>query len=126
MGKFLPGDVLLTSVALDDRTVPKTRPVIVIGAEASGKVHVLPVSSRPPSDAPCLPLSIDDFAGGGLDLFEDSFVMTSRVVIIRSSSVIGKKGRLLEESLAAICGQVPDDLLPGTQTPQKKPVRSPR
>ncbi|MDD1682262.1 MAG: type II toxin-antitoxin system PemK/MazF family toxin [Methanoregula sp.] len=126
MGQYVKGDVLLASVALDDRALPKTRPVIVIALEASGKIHVLPVSSRPPSDAPCLPLSINDFASGGLDLFEESYIMTSRVVVIRSSGVIGKKGRLLGESLAAITGRVPQGLLAGIQPAQKKPGRSSR
>jgi mRNA interferase MazF len=114
MGKYLPGDVLLAAVALDDRTVPKTRPVVVIRTETPGKIYVLPVSSRPPSDAPCLPLSLSDFANGGLDLFEESYIMTSRVEIIRSNGVIGKKGRLRGESLAVITGRIPEGLLPGT------------
>jgi mRNA interferase MazF len=124
MGQYVKGDVLLASVALDDRTLPKTRPVVVIRTEESGKINVLPVSSRPPSDAPCLPLSLSDFASGGLDLFEESYIMTSRVVVIRSSGVIGKKGRLRGETLAAITGQITEGLLHGTQPLQKKPGRS--
>lgn len=126
MGKYLPGDVLLASVALDDRTLPKTRPVVVIRTAEPEKIHVLPVSSKPPSDAPCLPLSIDDFASGGLDLFEESYILTARVVVIRINGVIGKKGRLRGESLAAITRQIPEDFLPGSQPVQKKPGRSSR
>lgn len=107
MGQYVRGDVLLASVALDDRTPPKTRPVIVIGTEESGYVHICPVSSKPPSDAPCLPLAIDDFATGGLDLFSESYIMTSRVLTLRTGAVIGKKGRLNSEALAEVLARVP-------------------
>lgn len=120
MGQYVKGDVLLASVALDSRTSPKTRPVIVIRAEESGRLRICPVSSKAPSDSPCIPLSIDDFASGGLDLFGESYVMTSRVLTLRSGDVIGMKGRLTPESLAEISGQAPGVVFPGT-VPGKKP-----
>jgi mRNA interferase MazF len=123
MGQYVKGDVLLASVALDDRTTPKTRPAVVIRTEEPGLVHVCPVSSKPPSDAPCIPISLDDFSDGGLDLFGESYVMTSRVLTITSGKIIGKKGRLTPESLAEIAGRVPAALLPGP-APVKRPGRS--
>jgi mRNA interferase MazF len=120
MGEYLQGDVLLASVALDDRTVPKIRPVIVICTGEDGRIHICPVSSKPPSDAPCLPIAIDDFATGGLDLFFESYVMTSRVTAIRSNEVIGKKGRLTAESLAEIVARVPVTILTGIKSGKKK------
>jgi len=107
MGQYAVGDVLLASVALDDRTPPKTRPVIVIGAGESGTIRIYPVSSKPPSDAPCLPLTIDDFSTGGLDLFSESYIMISRVLTLRAGAVIGKKGRLSNEFLVEITARVP-------------------
>lgn len=124
MGQYVKGDVLLASVALDDRTSPKTRPVVVIHTEEPGIVRICPVSSKPPSDAPCIPISLDAFSEGGLDLFGESYVMTSRVLTLRSSEVIGKKGRLTAGSLAEITDHVPTSLFIGTQTGQKKPGRS--
>ena len=115
MGQYVKGDVLLASVALDDRTRPKTRPVVVIRADGSGRVFVCPVSSKPPSDAPSLPLTIDDFSTGGLDLFGESYVMTSRVLSLTSGKVIGKKGRLTAESLAEITGRVPAAKMSGPE-----------
>lgn len=123
MGQYVKGDVLLASVALDDRTSPKTRPVVVIMTGEPGSIHICPVSSKPPSDAPSLPLTIDDFITGGLDLFGASYVMTSRVLTIRSGDVIGKKGRLTPEALTDIAGRVPAPLLPGSQHGQKKSGR---
>lgn len=123
MGQYVKGDVLLASVALDERTPPKTRPVIVIRIKEPGGLHICPVTSKPPTDAPCLPLSIDDFANGGLDLFGESYVMTSRVLTIRSSDVIGKKGRLTEESLMEITGHGPAFLSTGSHPARKKPGR---
>jgi len=107
MGQYIVGDVLLATVALDDRTAPKTRPVVVIACDNEGPVHVCPVSSKPPTDAPWLPLAIDDFETGGLDLFSESYVMTSRVLILRASDVIGKKGRLTRDSVAEIASRAP-------------------
>lgn len=102
MAQYLCGDVLLAPVALDNRTLAKIRPVVVIGTSDDGTVRVCPVSSKAPADAPCLPLSIDDFAAGGLDLFGESYVMTSRVVSLRSGDVIGKKGRVTKEYLGEL------------------------
>jgi mRNA-degrading endonuclease toxin of MazEF toxin-antitoxin module len=116
MGQYVQGDVLLASVALDDRTLPKTRPVVVIRTEELGRIHICPVSSKPPSDAPSLPLSIDDFATGGLDLFGESYVMTSRVLTLSGRDVIGKKGRLTAGSLAEITARVPAAVPAGTAT----------
>lgn len=107
MGQYCTGDVLLAPVALDSRTPAKTRPVVVISAGGDGTIRVCPVSSRPPTDAPCLPITIDDFASGGLDLFSASYVMTSRVITLRSGQVIGKKGRVTEDYLADIAGRIP-------------------
>ena len=123
MGQYVKGDVLLASVALDDRTLSKTRPVVVIGTEESGRVHICPVSSKPPSDAPCLPLSLSDFITGGLDLFGESYVMTSRVLTIRSGDVIGKKGRLTTDMLTEITGRVPVAIRSGS-APAKKPGKT--
>lgn len=124
MGQYLRGDALLASVALDNRSAPKTRPVIVVCASADGTVLVCPVSSKPPTDAPSLPLTIDDFAAGGLDLFGESYIMTSRIVTLRSGQVIGKKGRLTSDSLDEVTGRVPPSLLPGPQSKSKNPDRS--
>jgi hypothetical protein len=123
MGQYVKGDVLLASVALDDRTSPKTRPVVVIHTEEPGIARICPVSSKPPSDAPCIPISLDDFSEGGLDLFGESYVMTSRVLTLRSSDVIGKKGRLTAGSLAEITVRVPVSPRTGP-APVKKPGRS--
>ena len=104
MGSYRPGDVILASVSIDNRSVAKIRPAVVIAADTSGKLVICPVSSKAPSDAPSIPLSIDDFADGGLDLFGESFVMVSRRITIRNSDVIGRRGRLVPVSLAEITG----------------------
>lgn len=113
MGQYVRGDVILASVALDGRSTAKTRPAVVITTGGTTLIHICPVSSRPPSDAACIPIALDDFSEGGLDLFGESYVMTSRVLTIGSGDVIGKKGRLTPEALAEIAGQVPAILLPG-------------
>jgi len=123
MGKYLKGDVLLASVSLDDRTGPKIRPVVVIEAEETGWIRICPVSSRPPCDMPGLPLTLEDFMSGGLDLFCESYVITSRVLTLHSGDVFGKKGRLTAEALAEIAGRVPASMA-AVPAMVKKPGRS--
>jgi mRNA interferase MazF len=69
-------------------------------------------------DTPCTPIGLDDFAEGGLDLFSESFVLTSKVTVLRASDVIGKKGRLAADAIDAISEQVPhagSTKIPGTR-----------
>lgn len=108
MGQYLRGDVVLAPLSLDDWSAVKSRPAVVIGSCENGEVFVCPVSSRPPSDAPVIPISLDDFADGGLDLFSESYVLTTRTRTIRRGEVIGRKGRLTQECMAAITAQMPE------------------
>lgn len=94
MGHFRTGDVLLVPVRLGRSIVPKVRPVVVVGAGENGVLFVCPVSSRPPSDTPSIPLRLDDFAEGGLDLFEESYILSTHICRVTVSEVIGRKGRL--------------------------------
>jgi hypothetical protein len=112
MGLYCRGDVVIAPVAFEERSGAKTRPNVVIGTGDSGKVYLCPVSSKPPSDAPYVPISLDDFSEGGLDLFSESYVLTSRVRVIRSGEVIGKRGQLTEESISSILIRVPQSLIP--------------
>jgi mRNA interferase MazF len=116
MGRYLPGDVILISASIDDRSGAKIRPAVVVAAIDSGGISVCPVSSKLSSDAISIPLSIDDFATGGLDLFSESYVLTSRVLAIRSGDVIGKRGHLLPDSLAEILSVAPISRQKGKNT----------
>ncbi|MGB7789452.1 type II toxin-antitoxin system PemK/MazF family toxin [Methanoregula sp.] len=107
MGQYVRGDVVLASLSIDGKSPAKTRPAIIVRAGITGEVQVCPVSSRPPTDALCIPISLDDFAEGGLDLFGESYVMVSRVRMLRSGDVIGKKGRLTRESFEEIESHIP-------------------
>ena len=112
MGHYCQGDVVIAPVAFEERWRVKNRPAVVIGTGDRDEVYLCPVSSKPPSDAPCLPISLDDFSEGGLDLFGDSYVLTSRVRVILSGEVIGKRGRLTKESVSSIVIMVPQSLMP--------------
>ena len=112
MGHYIRGDVVIAPVAFEERSAVKTRPAVVIATGRNNEIYLCPVSSKPASDAPCIPISLDDFSEGGLDLFGESYVLTSRVRIIRSGEVVGKRGRLTEESIASIVIQVPQSLIP--------------
>jgi mRNA-degrading endonuclease toxin of MazEF toxin-antitoxin module len=107
MGRFVRGDVIIAPVPFEERGGAKTRPAVVISSRENDDICVCPVSSRPPTDAPCIPIGLDDFSCGGLDLFCESYVLTSKVTVLRSGDVIGKKGRLTADTIDAICEQVP-------------------
>jgi mRNA interferase MazF len=124
MGHYIKGDVVIAPVAFEERSGIKTRPAVVIATGQTHEVYLCPVSSKPPTDAPCVPISLDDFAEGGLDLFEESYVLTSRVRLIRSGEVIGKRGRLTEESISSILIRVPQSMMP--ENKKAKDVKSSR
>jgi len=124
MGQYTRGDVILAPLALENRGLAKTRPAVVIGTGGQDEVWLCPVSSRPPSDALSVPVSLEDFSQGGLDLFRESYILISRVYRIRCSEVIGKKGRLSGEITAALPARVPTSQKPGnreTRTTQQRP-----
>jgi len=102
MGQYARGDVVLAPLALENRGVVKIRPAVVIGTGAQDEVWLCPVSSKPSSDAPSVPVSLEDFSRGGLDLFHESYILTSRVCRIRCGEIIGKKGRLSVEITATL------------------------
>jgi len=107
MGHYSRGDVVIVSVALDERSGTKIRPAVVVGSSELPDVFLCPVSSKPATDAPCVPISLDDFSDGGLDLFGESYVLASRVVRVPSGEIIGKKGRLTEDTITAVMSFAP-------------------
>lgn len=119
MGRYQQGDVILAPIAFEERCSAKTRPAIVISASENGEVQICPVSSHTPTDAPCIPISLDDFSEGGLDLFEESYVLTTRIRTIRSGEVVGKRGRLNRECIASIIAQTPEQKTKKTESKKR-------
>lgn len=117
MGRYVRGDVILAPVPFEERRVSKTRPAVVILSRENDDLCVCPVSSRPPTDTPCIPIGLDDFSCGGLDLFSESYVLTSKVTVLRAGDVLGKKGRLVQDCIDAISEQVHH--LPGARKNKK-------
>ncbi len=81
--------------------------MVVVTTGESGDLLVCPVSSRPSIDGISVPLSLEDFARGGLDLFAESYALTEYAATIRTADVVGKKGTLLPETLAAVREAMP-------------------
>ncbi len=67
-----------------------------------------------------MPISLDDFSEGGLDLFGESYVLSSVVRMIRNGDVIGKRGRLTPESLSSLLAMVPQPLMQKMEMPSGK------
>ena len=107
MGRYASGDVVLAPVRIGGVGERKVRPAVVVSAGESGNLLICPVSSSPSTDGVSIPLSLDDFARGGLDLFTESYALAVHAATIRTSDVVGKKGTLLPETFAAIREAVP-------------------
>lgn len=107
MGHYTGGDVLLASVRIGGPGACKVRPVVVVSTDENRNLLVCPVSSSPSSDGPSVPISLEDFARGGLDLFGESYVLSAHASTIRPADVVGKKGSLLPETLTAIRETLP-------------------
>jgi hypothetical protein len=106
MGEFVPGDVVIAPVRFEEGTGVKVRPVVVIQSSEGGLLTVCPVSTRDASDQITLPLSLDDFLEGGLDMFGESYVYPAKTRQIRSRDIIGKRGRLTKDALYGITGKI--------------------
>jgi mRNA-degrading endonuclease toxin of MazEF toxin-antitoxin module len=124
MGQYVRGDVILALLSIDEKSPAKIRPAIVVQAGADGRIRVCPVSSKPPTDAPCIPIALEDFSEGGLDLFGESYVIFSRIRTLHSGDVIGKKGRLTQESLTEIAAGIPGPGLPDSSRKNTRTQRS--
>lgn len=120
MGYYTGGDVLLASVRIGGLGAWKVRPVVVVSAEENGDLLICPVSSSPSTDGPSIPLSLDDFARGGLDLFTESYALAAHPSTIRAADVVGKKGTLLPETLAAIRETLPAVHRPSGKKPRRR------
>lgn len=107
MGQYASGDVLLAAVHIGGEGDRKVRPVVVVSPGESGNLLICPISSSPSTDGISIPLSLDDFTRGGLDLFTESYVLAAHPATIRTADVLGKKGVLLPGTLAAIREAMP-------------------
>ncbi|NLM29730.1 MAG: type II toxin-antitoxin system PemK/MazF family toxin [Methanomicrobiales archaeon] len=115
MGRYTSGDVILAPMRIGGAGEWKVRPAVVIATEEDGSLLVCPISSKSPSDTPSVQLSLDDFIRGGLDLFEESYVLTAYPLTTRPAGVVARKGSLQPEAVAAI-----QESLPAACKPRRK------
>jgi mRNA interferase MazF len=106
MGHFVRGDVIIAQVPCFGRSGAKLRPAVVVGNTRNNELLVVPVSSQPSTDSPSLPLSLDDFLEGGLDMFSESYILISHVSTIHPRDVVGKRGRLTSEYVDLLIARV--------------------
>jgi len=92
MKGYRPGDIILAPFRLGNSTY--SRPLVIIRVADDENLHVCPFTSRCPSDVPALECSIHHFKKGGLDLFEDSYILIHEVGTIHKKSIRTKKGTL--------------------------------
>lgn len=107
MGHFVRGDVIIAQVPCFGRSGAKLRPAVVIGNNRYQELLVVPVSSQPSTDSPSVPLSLDDFLDGGLDMFKESYILISHVSTIHPRDVVGKRGRLTSDYIDLVSRVVP-------------------
>ncbi|HVP96299.1 type II toxin-antitoxin system PemK/MazF family toxin [Methanoregula sp.] len=126
MGRYSRGDVILAPVPFAEQRGAKTRPAVVLAIRENGDLLICPVSSRPAGDIACIPIGLDDFTTGGLDLFSESYVLTAKAGTLPARDVIALKGRLAPDAIEAIGAQVRlprDPSAPGTPGRRSPPRR---
>ena len=102
MSHYVPGDIVIVPFPHEGERTAKVRPAIVIATRPNGDLCCYPIRSTPRAGTSCIPITIDDFAVGGLDLFSESYVQTDTVRRVRTGAVIGKKGRVTAEFLEMV------------------------
>ena len=102
MSHYVPGDIVIVPFRHEGERTAKVRPAIVIATKPNGDLCCCPIRSTPRAGTLCIPITIDDFAVGGLDLFSESYVQTDTVRRVKAGKVIGKKGRVTAEFLEMV------------------------
>lgn len=106
MTRYFPGDVVLASMDMGGPGGKKTRPTVVIRESGKNYFLVCPVTSRQPGSGEYMPIDLDDFEKGGLDLFGESYVLVDAARPVEGRYIHGKRGRLMSSSFAAISEKV--------------------
>ena len=102
MSHYVPGDIILVPFPHGGERTAKVRPTIVIATRPNGDLCCFPIRSTPRAGTSCIPITIDDFVVGGLDLFSESYVQTDKVRRVKTGMVIGKKGRVTADFLEMV------------------------
>ncbi len=102
MSRYFRGDVILTAVRVGPYDEGKVRPAVVVHADEKGCLMVCPISCSPSWDQPSVPIDLEDFQDGGLDILDKSYALTGVIVRIPARDVAGKRGRLTREAMEAI------------------------
>ena len=105
MSRYFRGDVILTAVRVGPYDEGKVRPAVVVHADEKGCLMVCPISCSPSWDQPSVPIDLEDFQDGGLDIINESYVLAGTVVRVQARTVAGKKGRLTRETMETILQQ---------------------
>ena len=100
-----PGDVILAPFCLGNSTYP--RPLVILSVTKDELLQVCPFTSKRPMNAPAIPCAIHDFCDGGLDLFDDSYILIHEQRTITNHSVRYKKGTLEPEFFRALLDSAP-------------------
>ena len=106
MTRYFPGDVVLASMNLSGPGGKKVRPAVVLGECERNSFLLCPVTSHMPERGDFLPLGLDDFEKGGLDLFDESYVLVSEAGPVDGRYILGKKGKLVSSRFKEISGRV--------------------
>jgi hypothetical protein len=106
MSHYVPGDIILVPFPHEGERTAKVRPAIVIATKPNGDLCCYPIRSTPRAGTSCIPITIDDFVVGGLDLFSESYVQTDTARRVKTGTVIGKKGRVTADFLEMVMKKI--------------------
>ncbi|MCP1714835.1 mRNA-degrading endonuclease toxin of MazEF toxin-antitoxin module [Methanocalculus alkaliphilus] len=101
MGTYNPRDVVIAPFPFHDGRGNKNRPAVVLSA-GDNQLLLVPCTSRPADRIPSIRIDLDDFEEGGLDLFDESYILTTDQTWIPVRKILSKKGRLTNEAFMEV------------------------
>jgi len=101
MGTYRPRDVIIAPFPFNDGRGNKNRPAVILSVE-NDQLLLAPCSSKPADNVPSVRIDLNDFEEGGLDLFDESYILIIHHARVPTKKILSKKGRLTTEAFMDI------------------------
>ena len=109
MAALVKGDVVALPFPFSDLSGEKRRPALVLATLSGNDVILCQIISRNRNDKLSIPLSLPDFAAGGLPI--ESYIRPNRIFTADKNIIIRKAGTLKKEKMKIITEAVVELLI---------------
>lgn len=104
MGKFVVGDVVVTTFPFSDLSNNKRRPALVLAEVEFGDLILCQITSKPYSSRTAIGIEAADFATGGLPIA--SYVRPDKLFTTDATLIERAAGTLTDEALDRVLSRV--------------------